>query len=57
MSRTNSLVHDPHSRSTPLADVDNDQPDGSPSPPESSSLDAPQRLQVLATVGTVPVPG
>ena len=54
MSRTYSLVHDAHNRSTPLADVDNDQPEGSPVPPESSSLHVPQRLQVLATAGTVP---
>lgn len=57
MSRTCSLVHAAHRRSMPLAEVDSDQPAGSPSPPLSSSLWAPHRLQELVTTGTVAVPG
>jgi hypothetical protein len=57
MSRTWARVHELHRRSTPRAEVDSDHPGGTPSPSPSSSLRAPQRLQVLATAGTVAVPG
>lgn len=53
MSRTWVRVHGAQSRSTPRAELDRDHPGGRPSPPSSSSLEAPQRLQVVATGGSV----
>ncbi len=57
MSRTCSRVQVAQMRSIPRVELDSDHPGGSASPPASSSLVAPQRLQVVVTRGTVAVRG